>query len=249
MNAVLLIAAAVAFVAGCVLVSRLVRGGRSQEMQRVLVAQGLVFHAASPPFPEVERDRMVRFTRRRGCACRNVAHGILNGEDLVFFEHRARNGGLESIVGFRLPAPEFELILLRHAVNPAVMAPVFSLVGMAVVHFPEDEPFSRQYLLIGKDERALRRVFSPALRALFCPPPGQRRWACESSGGWLLIFRPDRLIRPADCARFVDDAAKVAAAIRGECDKLAGALPVAEAEKKSAMATLPEAPKPAVQGR
>lgn len=197
------------------------RGRRAKELQRAAAARGLSFESCGQPFSEAEMEQILRFTRRRGHRCHYVSRGMVNGEEVIFFEHHARNGGRESVAAFRLPAPDFELIRLRHAVNPAVMAPVFSRLGFAVVHFDSDAEFSREYLLIGRDEGALRALFNDTLRSFYCVPPGERHWASEAGAGWLLVFRPDRLIRSAHLGRFLDEAALVATAVRRECNHAA----------------------------
>ena len=198
---------------------RYLRGRRAQELQRAAAGRGMSFESCGQPFSESEMEQILRFTRRRGHRCHFVARGSVNGEEVIFFEHLARNGGQESLAAFRLPAPDFELIRLRHAVNPAVMTPVFSRLGFAVVNFDGDPNFSREYLLIGRDESALRHLFNDTLRSFYCVPQGKRHWASEAGAGWLLVFRPDRLIRPGDLGKFLDEAALVATAVRRECNK------------------------------
>ncbi|HEU5453120.1 MAG TPA: hypothetical protein VFU76_14090 [Terriglobales bacterium] len=217
-----IILAAATVVALVVMVVRLsLRGRRAKELQRAAAARGMSFEACGQPFGEAEMEQILRFTRRRGHRCHFVARGNVNGEEVIFFEHLARNGGRESVAAFRLAAPDFELIRLRHAVNPAVMAPVFSRLGFAVVNFEGDANFSREYLLIGRDEGALRHLFNDTLRSFYCVPQGERHWASEAGAGWLLVFRADRMIRPGDLGKFLDEAALVATAVRREVNNVA----------------------------
>lgn len=223
MNPALLVGAAVVVVMACVIASRYFSRRRSQEIRRAAVAKGLSFEDIGHPFSDAEMQQILRFTRRRGHRCHFVAKGTVEGLETIFFEHHARNGGHESVAAFRVPVPDFELILLRHAVNAAVMAGVFSHMGFSLVNFDCDPDFSRNYLLTGRDESVLREIFDESLRSFFCVPPGTRHWAAESGAGWLLVYRPDRLIRPAGLGHFLDEAALVVTAVRRQCSRAAAA--------------------------
>lgn len=216
MNPSLIFGALVAVAAVCAVAIVMKKRQRAQDLQRAALARGMTWCALDQPFTDDEKQQILRFTRRAGHRCHCVARGSIEGLETIYFEHHARNGGHESVAAFRLALPDFELVLLRHAVNPAVMAPVFSRLGFTVVNFASDAEFTRTYLLIGRDEQALRSIFSDTLRSFFCVPAGKRHWAAESGGGWIFVYRPDRLIEPANLGRFLDEAALVVTAVRRE---------------------------------
>ena len=223
MSSAVIFGAIVAAVLVCVFAARMAGNRRVQEMQRAAAQAGLSFEATAQPFSDEEMAHILRFTRRRGHRCRNVARGAVSGMEAVFFEHHSRVGKLESVAAFRVAAPAFELVPLRHAVNPAVMTPVFQRLGFVVMTFADDPAFCQHYLLLGRDEEALRRMFSPALRGLFCREDAQAHWAAESGGGWLLVYLSGRLARPAELPHFLEDAAAVASVVRSQSASAAAA--------------------------
>ena len=218
LNAALIFGAIIAAIIACVVVVRMARNRRAQELERAAAQAGLSFELLANPFSDLEMTQMLRFTRRRGHLCHHVARGAVAGMDAVFFEHFGRRGNnRESVAAFRVAAPAFELVPLRYAVNPAVMAPVFERLGFVVMTFADFPEFCQHYLLLGRDEAALRRLFTPELRSLFCRDDVPDRWAAESGGGWLLAYRADQRVRPAELKLFLEDAAAVAGAVRHAC--------------------------------
>ena len=69
---------------------------------------------------------------------------------------------------------------------------------------------------MGRDEGALRRLFTPGLLSYFEGLDRSQRWAVESGGGWLLVHRGWKRVQPQQLPAFLDEAATVAAAIQRE---------------------------------
>ncbi len=63
----------------------------------------------------------------------------------------------------------------------------------ADIDFEQDEEFSRQYLLKGKDETAIRRLFTPSVRSFLT---GRRDWAVEANGAWVFVYRKGKIVKP-----------------------------------------------------
>ena len=80
----------------------------------------------------------------------------------------------------------------------------FSRIGQALgsldIDFPEDEPFSRDYVLRGQDEAAVRTLFTQALRSELASQQGQ-----HLAGGGRVLFwwRNGSLPGPDGCNDFL----------------------------------------------
>lgn len=197
---------------------------RPQDMQRAAAERGMTFEPDAKPFSDEEMQQILRFTRRHGQVCNNVMRGTVGDLEAVYFEHHNRHGnGHESVAAFHVWAPVFELVPLRHAVNPAVMAPVFERLGFVVLSFADYPEFCQHYLLIGREEEALRGLFTPELRKFFCGPDAQAQWATESGGGWLLVYRADHRVRASEVGQFLDEAARVVSVVRAAVPRAAAA--------------------------
>jgi len=65
----------------------------------------------------------------------------------------------------------------------------------ADIDFEQDDQFSHQYLLKGKEETAIRRLFTPSVRSFLTE---RRDWAIEANGPWIFIYRQGRIVKPDD---------------------------------------------------
>jgi hypothetical protein len=65
----------------------------------------------------------------------------------------------------------------------------------ADIDFEQDDEFSHQYLLKGKDETAIRRLFTPSIRSFLTE---RRDWVVEANGPWIFVCRKGRIVKPDD---------------------------------------------------
>lgn len=92
------------------------------------------------------------------------------------------------------------------------MAPenIFHKIGAAFgyqdIDFPDDEEFSKRYLLRGSDEAAIRDSFTPAARTMLAQNPG---WSVHTKDGSVALFHAGRLWKPEEMPQRLADALSV----------------------------------------
>jgi hypothetical protein len=83
--------------------------------------------------------------------------------------------------------------------------------GQKEISFESAPEFSKKYLVKGDDEEAVRRLFSPTVLSLF---EQQNNLSCEAVENRLLVFRPDRTVKPEDLHDFLDNAVQLLELLR-----------------------------------
>jgi hypothetical protein len=84
---------------------------------------------------------------------------------------------------------------------------IFTAFGYQDIDFGQRPEFSRQYILRGQDEPAIRRMFNDGLLAFYESNPG----TCTDGGGnQLLIFRGGHRFQPAEIQSYIGLALSVA---------------------------------------
>jgi hypothetical protein len=85
--------------------------------------------------------------------------------------------------------------------------------GYQHIEFGSHLGFSRNYLLRGNDEAAIRRVFTDAVLAFYEQNPGL---STEGSGNLLLFYRHSVRVGPEGVCPFLDEGLKVLSLYRSE---------------------------------
>ena len=83
--------------------------------------------------------------------------------------------------------------------------------GQKEISFEFSPEFAKKYLVKGDDEEAVRRLFSPSVMAVF---EQQNNLSCEVVENRLLVFRPDRTVKPEDLRDFLDNAVQLLELLR-----------------------------------
>ncbi len=100
--------------------------------------------------------------------------------------------------------PHFELRPERWSQKIAQAA------GMKNMDFNSHSQFSKDWLLRGQDETAVRRLFSRDLLSFFETVDAREYWWVEGAGRWLLVWGDKKIIQPAELQMFVEQAAAIA---------------------------------------
>ncbi len=83
--------------------------------------------------------------------------------------------------------------------------------GQKEISFESAPEFAKKYLVKGDDEEAVRRLFSPTVISLF---EQQNNMSCEAVENRLLVFRPDRTVKPEELRDFLDIAVQLLELLR-----------------------------------
>ena len=86
------------------------------------------------------------------------------------------------------------------------------MFGYQDIDFDTSEAFSRQYLLRGRDEDAIRRAFNSSLLSQLSSETG---WCVQASAGQLLVFRSGKVAEASQVPSFAADTLRIAGAFRG----------------------------------
>lgn len=123
---------------------------------------------------------------------------------------------MQTVVWLQRPEhvlPDFDLSPTRHVIRR-----IAGTNGMHLIGFDGQIDFSDRYLLYGRDEAAVRRVFTPQVLTAFAADPG---WFVEGRGDQWLVYRLSYRVAPAEVSAYLDRAIAL-------IDRLAaGARPVA----------------------
>lgn len=85
------------------------------------------------------------------------------------------------------------------------------MFGYQDIDFDSHQEFSTQYLLRGKDEDAIRRLFNSEVLGLLGAQPG---WSVQATGGQLLVYRSHKTSQPAEIPSFAAEALRIAGVVQ-----------------------------------
>jgi len=195
---------------------------RRKEMQAVAERMGLSYDACGDFSRWVPLDRF-GLLRREGHdrAFENILIGDVNGREVAVFDYRYTPGSALDV--FYPPTVFVTAVAIPTGrdivdceLSPETAADrLREVFGAPDIDFGDDPDFSRAYVLRGRSEDAVRRVFDARVRLWFAK---NRGWFVQSASGWLLCFKSDRTDArvPADAIeRYACDAVRIARLIEG----------------------------------
>lgn len=171
---------------------------------RVVEGQGLAdFQASLQRFELLNQGHSQRIL--------NLFQGTRHGCALAVFEYQYRTGSgknktthAQTVVALArkdTALPRFRL----SAEN--VFHKLISVFGYQDIDFPDDPEFSQAFLLRGKDESAIRQLFSPAVRNEMVSHTGL---VVEGDGSTLLVHRTgSRYLAPEEVMPLVETAERI----------------------------------------
>lgn len=213
-DAVLLLPiAAIVAVVAVILVARRIERQREAGFQQAARHSGWNEEpgAAGPP-REVAGFRL--FNQGRARRAMSVFRGRPGQFAAALFEYRYTVGGgknshtyRQTVMAFELPRrtlPAFELRPegVFHKIGAA-----FGYQDIDLENMPE---FSKLYLLRGADEGEIRRTFHHDVAYHFEKHPG---WSVEAEGGWIVVYRLGKRVKPEALREFVQDADQIASVL------------------------------------
>jgi hypothetical protein len=143
--------------------------------------------------------------------CKNVLRGTRGSIELTTFDFQYSTGGQGA--GRKITVAAFRS---KDKTLPAFGFQPRGLLGMHIggkdesIRFDEDLVFSKDYLLIGKDESAIRKQFTRDVRQVLSET--DKKWAVEAQGKILLVYLQRQQAAPDKLAEFMETACGIAEA-------------------------------------
>ena len=211
---VLLVVGFVILIIGVVIVAAIVQNKREQERTRQLQSTasllGLEFAPTAPLnwIPNLETFGL--FNQGHSKSISNMFYGQLEGVKAALFDYqysvghgKHRSTYNQSVVYFEPPNLNLPFFSLR---PERTFHKIISALGYQDIDFGNRPDFSKQYLLRGPDEQAVRNAFSDAVLSSYETNPG----TCTDGGGnQLFIFRQGYRIAPLEAQSFINWASGV----------------------------------------
>jgi hypothetical protein len=181
---------------------------RAKERTRVLQATatqlGWSFVADAPLNMIPGLDRFALFNSGQGKRITNFMYGEASGTKAALFDYAYTTGSgknrqthYQSVVYLEpgnLSLPYFSL-------RPeGLLHKIFTAFGYQDIDFGQRPEFSRQYILRGQDEQAIRRTFNDGLLSFYESYPG----TCTDGGGnQLFVYRGGYRLQPQEIQPYV----------------------------------------------
>lgn len=187
-------------------------GYRAQKQRRealLMVCQTLGFRWQGEGDTITTHDLPI-FDRGHGRKTTNVMEGELAGHAVTVMDYRYVTGGgknsqthHQTLALFPAGAaglPDFELA------PENILHKLGQVFGYQDLDFPENEEFSKRYLLRGADEGAIRRTFNATVLAFLAGKPG---WSVQTRGGAAVLFQARTRCKPDQLPSFLADALQI----------------------------------------
>jgi hypothetical protein len=204
-----------ALIAGLVVFLRARERKRTDAMAGACADMGFTFEARSDLEQfEALRD-MPLFKRSRKIDGRNVMSGRVGSDPVTLFEYQYTSGAGEdqrtisqTVAVFPGGAPAWPDCQLS---PENVFHKIGHVFGYQDINFESSPVFSKQYLLRGPDETAIRAAFYPETLEFFAQQPG---WSVEARAETVAVYRAGVRQEPDGVRAFLDQAYAVIRAIR-----------------------------------
>jgi len=188
---------------------------RVEEVRTVAAAMGFTFHEPAPA------DTLAQWVGAlplfdRGHSRRSLCSlvGEIAGTPVVLIDYRYVTGSgksqqvhMQTVAVFTQLGrglPDIDLC------PENILHRIGQVFGYQDIDFDTSEEFSKQYLLRGTDESAIRAAFGPEVLSFLAGQPG---WSVQAREGRLAVFRQGKRAKPPTMPAFLADALRVAGAL------------------------------------
>jgi len=188
---------------------------RTQIMQAAAAQLGWTFSAAAPWYYLPGLDRFTLFNQGHSKQILNMMRGEAGGTKAAVFDYLYITGSGRSTVRHYQTVVYLEpanLTLPYFSLRPErLMTKVLSAFGYQDLDFGQRPEFSRQYVLRGQDEPAIRQTFNDSVLSFYENYSG----ICTDAGGnQLFLFRGGYEFQPQEIRSYIGLALKVASLLR-----------------------------------
>lgn len=171
---------------------------RTESLGELAEEMGLAFEKNGNHLTSEIQSQFDLFSRGRSRKASNLIYGEANGTGVWIFDYRYTTGGgknskthrqtVACIASAELQLPRFSLY------REGLFSRLGSMLGMQDIDFESHPDFSKQYVLKGDNEDAVREVFQENVLSFF--EQQDKHLRVEGGGDQLLVYRASRLVKP-----------------------------------------------------
>lgn len=182
---------------------------RTQELKVFAEEHGWDFEPGTPVHTIPGIDRFALFDLGHDKEIRNLMYGDFDGVNASVFDYIYTLGSkhpttyFQSVVLLEQTDQRFPVFTLR---PEGVFDKMFSAFGYQDIDFGQRPDFSRQYILRGEDEPAIRRIFNDQVLSFYERNPGTFTDAGEEQ---LFIYRARERLQPVEIESYLDLALQI----------------------------------------
>ncbi len=205
-----IIVGVILFIAGIAVLARRFDKKRTAALEDVAGRLGLDFYPKGGDISPEALSVFDLFSRGHTKRVKNAMTGPLGDAEAAIFDYayttghgKNRTTHSQTVAMFDMPG----LALPNFILKPEnIFHKIGGVFGYQDIDFDDHPKFSKQYLLRGADEEAIRQVFGEEVLMHFDLYKGL---CVEAAGQRLMVYRGSRRVKPADLRNFVDDARDV----------------------------------------
>ena len=177
---------------------------RTRVLQMTAVQLGWSFAATAPLNMIAGLERFALFSQGQSRQLKNFMYGEATGIKAAVFDYsyvtgsgKNRQTHAQSVVYLEAPYLSIPYFSLR---PENFLLKIFTAFGYQDIDFGQRPEFSRQYILRGQDEQAIRRTFNDGLLSFYETYSGT---STDGGGNQLFIYRGGYRFQPAEIQSYV----------------------------------------------
>lgn len=191
------------------------RAKRRQELSQLASETGFVYQNEPDQSLQAELSeiRLASGFPEQRATYRNILSGVRGGGTAVISDRTVGSGKSSStttIIGFKFTTPLADFMACREN----LLWKLADKLGYKDIDIDSAPEFSQRYFLHGKEDAAVRRLFTPDVIQAFEQLPSETHLTVNGSGKWLIISQPGRTLRAAEILPFLQQAEIVSSAFR-----------------------------------
>jgi hypothetical protein len=183
---------------------------RTADLQRVAEELGFEFLPKDDGSFLSKRGGFHLFSQGHSKRLSNLMRGKTKNLAVAIFDYKYTTGSgknshtwIQTVAAFQVDSPPFPTFSLR---PESVWDKIGAWMGYKDIDFPHAPIFSKNYLLRGSDETAIRALFTD--QALFFFEANQGL-SVEGDQDWLLVYRPNNRAKPDAMRALLEEGLRV----------------------------------------
>lgn len=184
---------------------------RAEALAQVAGELRLVFTPEGDETLMSEHGAFHLFSHGHSKKIKNLMRGTARDLNIAIFDYQYTVGGgkhrqtwSQTVISLQLQGRMLPAFSMR---PEQVWHKVGSMMGYQDIDFESNPDFSKKYLLRGRDEAAVRSIFTNRVLMFFESEPGL---CVEAEGRALIVYRHSVKVKPEDFRAFMDKGVQVA---------------------------------------